>query len=100
MLEISNTSKKCTVWQNFLFLNHVESKDYIGYAICKICKQALKHKRLTSGTMHLNDYMKRYRYNAKISPKVTLYFSKSDIRLSKTIEDTVLTSSVAFVVLR
>ena len=33
LLEIPNTSKKCTVWPNFLHLNHVESKDYIGYVI-------------------------------------------------------------------
>ena len=37
-------------------------------------------------------------YNAKISPKVIAYFSKSDMNLSKVIKDTVLNSSVAFVV--
>ena len=33
----------------------------------------------------------------KISPKVTAYFSKSDMSLSKVIKDTVLNSSVAFI---
>ena len=38
------------------------------------------------------------KYNAKISLKVAAYFSKSDMTLSKVIKDTVLNSSVAFVV--
>ena len=45
-----------------------------------------------------NDHLKRCKYNSKISPKVTAYFSKSDMSLSKVIKDTVLNSSVAFVV--
>ena len=97
LLEIPNTSGKSPVWQKFLYLNHIESKDCIGYVICKTCKQALKHNRSTSGTTHLNDHLKRYQYNAKISLKVTAYFSKSDMSLSKVIKDTVLDSSVAFV---
>ena len=56
----------------------------------------LKHKS-TSGTTHLNDHLKRCKYNAKISPKITAYFTKSDISLSKVKKDTVLNSSVAFV---
>ena len=36
--------------------------------------------------------LKRCRYNTKISLKVTSYFSKSDISLSKTMKDTVLNS--------
>ena len=36
--------------------------------------------------------------NAEISPEVTAYFSKSDKSLSKVIKDTVLNSSIAFVV--
>ena len=34
LLEIPNTSGKSTVWQKFLYLNHIESKDCIGYVIC------------------------------------------------------------------
>ena len=52
----------------------------------------------TSGTTHLNDHLKRCNYNAEIFPKVTAYFSKSDMSLSKVIKDTVLNSSIAFVV--
>ena len=52
----------------------------------------------TSGTTHLKDHLKRCKYNAKVSPKVTADFSKSDMSLSKVIKDTVLNSSVAFVV--
>ena len=79
---------------------NIKSKDCIGYVICtgKTCKQALKHNKSTSGTTHLNDHLKRCKYNAKISLKVTAYFSKSDMSLSKIIKDTVLNSSVAFVV--
>ena len=98
LLEISNTSGKSRVWQKFLYLNHIESKDCIEYVICKTCKQALKHNKLTSGTTHLNDHLKRCKYNAKISPKVIAYFSKSDMSLSKVIKDSMLNSSVAFVV--
>ena len=97
-LEIPNTSEKSTVWQKFLYLNHIESKDCIKYVICKTCKQALKHNKSTSGKTHLNDHLKRCKYNAKISPKVTAYFSKSVMSLSKVIKNTVLNSSVAFVV--
>ena len=43
LLEIPNISGKKTVWQKFLYLNHIKSKDCIGYIICKTCKQALKH---------------------------------------------------------
>ena len=43
LLEILNTSGKSTVWQKFLYLNRIESKDCIEYVICKTCKQALKH---------------------------------------------------------
>ena len=68
------------------------------YWIYKTCKQALKHNKSTSGTTHLNDHLKQCKYNAKISPKVTAYFSKCDMSLSKVIKDTVLNSSVAFVV--
>ena len=85
MLEIPKTSGKSTVWQKFLYLNHIESKDCIGYVICKIYKQALQHNKSTSGTTHLNNHLKRCKYNAKISPKVTEYFSKSDMSLSKVI---------------
>ena len=81
-----------------LYLNHIESKDCIGYIIYKTCKQALKHNKSTSGTTHLNDHLKQCKYNAKISSKVTAYFSKSDMSLSKVIKDTVLNSLVAFVV--
>ena len=98
MLEIPNTSGKSTVWQKFLYLNHIKSKDCIGYVICKTCKQAIKHNKLISGTTHLYDHLKRCKYNAKISPKVTAYFSKSDMSLSKVTKNTVLNSSVAFVV--
>ena len=92
LLEIPNTSGKSTVWQKLLYLNHIESKDCIGYVICKTCKQALKHNKSTSGTTHLNDHLKQCKYNAKIFPKVTAYFSKSDMSLSKVIKDTVLNS--------
>ena len=34
-------------------------------------------------------------YNAKIFPKVTAYFSMSDMSLSKVMKDTMLNSSVA-----
>ena len=78
----------------FIYVNHIESKDCIGYVICKTCKQALKHNKSTSGTTHLNDHLKRCKYNAKISPKVTAYFSKSGMSLSKVIKNTVLNSSV------
>ena len=98
LLEIPNISGKSTVWQKFLYLNHIESKYCIGYVICETCKQTLKHNKSTSGTTHLNDRLKRCKYNAKISPKVTAYFSKSKMSLSKVIKDTVLNSSVAFVV--
>ena len=98
LLEIPNTSEKSTVWQNFLYINHIKSKDYIGYVVCKTCKQALKHNKSISGTTHLNDHLKRCKYNAKISLKVTAYFSKSDMSLSKVMKNTVLNSSVAFVV--
>ena len=98
LLKIPNTSKSCTVPQNILYFYHVESKDYVGYVICKTCKQRLKHKKLISRAMHLNDHLKRCRYNGKISPEVTSYFSKSDISLSNTIKDIALNSSVAFVV--
>ena len=81
----------------FLYLNYIESKDCIGYVICKTCKQALKHNKSTSGTTHLNDSLKRCKYNVKISLKVAAYFRKSDMSLSKVIKDTVLNSSVAFV---
>ena len=97
MLEIPNTSGKSKVWQRFLYLNHIESKDCIEYVICKTCMQALKHNKSTSGTTHLNDHLKRCKYNSKISPKVTAYCSKSDMSLSKVIKNTVLNSSVAFV---
>ena len=70
LLEIPNTSGKSTVWQKFLYLNHIESKDCIRYVICKACKQALKHNKLTSGTTQLNDHVKQCKYNAKISLKV------------------------------
>ena len=98
LLQIPNTSGKRTVWQTFLYLNHIESKDCVGYVICKTCKQALKHTKSTNGTTHLNHHLKRCKYNAKISPKVTAYFSKSDMSLSKILKDTVLNSSVAFVI--
>ena len=97
LLEIPNTSRISTVWQKFLYLNYIESRDCIGCVICKTCEQALKYNKSTSGTTHLND-LKRCKYKAKISPKVTAYFSKSDMSLSKVIKDTVLNSSVAFVV--
>ena len=58
LLKIPNTSRKSTGWQKILYLNHLESKDYIGYIICKTCKQALKHNKSTSGTTHLNDHLK------------------------------------------
>ena len=48
LLEIPNTSGKSTVWQKFLYLNHIESKDCIGYVICKTFKQLLKHNKSTS----------------------------------------------------
>ena len=86
LLEIHNTPGKSTVWQKFLYLNHIESKDCIGYVICKTCKQALKYNNSTSGTTHLNDHLKQCNYNAKISPKVTAYFNKSDTSLSKVIK--------------
>ena len=44
LLEKPNTSGKSTVWQKFLYLNRVESKDYTGNIICKTCKQPLKQK--------------------------------------------------------
>ena len=81
-----------------MYLNHIESKDCIGYVIYKTCTQALKHKKSTSGTTHLNEHLKPCKYKAKIPSKVTAYFSKSDMSLSKVIKDTVLNSSVAFVV--
>ena len=59
LLEIPNNSGKSTVWKNFLYLNHIESKDCIEYVICKTCKQAAKHNKSTSGTTHLNDHLKR-----------------------------------------
>ena len=98
LLEIPNTFGNSTVWQKNFYLNHIESKDCIGYIICKTCKQALKYNKSTSGTTHLNDHLKRCKYNVKISPKVTAYFSKSDMSLSKVIKDTVLNSLVPFVV--
>ena len=49
---------------------------------------------------NLNDHLKQVKYNAKISLKVTAYFSKSDMSLSKVIKDTVLNSSVAFCCIR
>ena len=98
LLEIPITSGKHSL-AKFLSLNHIESKDCIGYVICKTCKQALKHNKFTSGTTHLNDHLKQCKYNAKISPKVTAYFSKCDTSLSKVTKTTVLNSSVAFVVL-
>ena len=85
LLEIPNTSGKSTVWQKFLYLNHIESKDCIGYVICKTCK----HNKSTSRTIHLNDHLKRCKYNAKISPKVTAYFSTSGMNSSKVIKDRV-----------
>ena len=51
LLEIPNTSGKSTVWQKFLYLNHIESKDFIGYVICKTCKQALKQGGPTSALL-------------------------------------------------
>ena len=39
LLEIPNTSGKSTVWQNFLYLNHIESKDCIEYVICNCNKK-------------------------------------------------------------
>ena len=42
--------------------------------------------------------LKRCKYNEKISPKVTAYFGKFDMSLSKVIKNTVLNNSVAFVV--
>ena len=67
LLEIptGNTSGKSTVWQKFLYLNRIESKDCIGYVNCKTCKQALKHNKSTIGTTHLNDHLKQCKYNAK-----------------------------------
>ena len=62
LLEIPNTSGKSTFWQKVLYLNHIESKDCIGYVICKTCKQALKRNKSTSGTTHLNDHLKRCKY--------------------------------------
>ena len=103
-LKITNCWKYVTLLERaqfnkkFLYLNHIESKDCIGYVICKTCKQALKHNKSTSGTTHLNDHLKQCKYDAKISPKVTAYFSESDMSLSKVIKDTVLNSLVAFVV--
>ena len=99
-LKITNCWKylsllESTIWQKFLYLNHIESKDCVGYVISKTCKQAFKHNKSTSGTTHLNDHLKRCKYNAKISPKVTAYFSKSDTSLSKVIKDPMLNSSVA-----
>ena len=82
LLEIPNTSGKSKVWEKFLYLNHIESKDCIRYVICKTCKQALKQNKSTSRTIHLNDRLKRCKYNAKISLKVTAYFSKSDMSFS------------------
>ena len=74
LLEIPNTSGKNTVWQKFLYLNHIESKDCIGNVICKTyIKQALKHNKLTSETTHLNNHLKRCKYNAKISPKAGVF---------------------------
>ena len=101
LCKISKThSGKSSVWKKILYLNHrpIESKDCIGYVNYKTCKQALKHNKSTSGTTYLNDHLKRCKYNAKIFSKVTAYFSKSDMSLSKVIKDTVLNSSVAFVV--
>ena len=51
LLEIPNTSGKSTVWQKFLYLNHIESKVCIGYVICKTYKQALKHNKWTSAVV-------------------------------------------------
>ena len=45
-----------------------------------------------------NPDLKQCNYNAKISFKVTVSFSKSDMSFSKVIKDTMLNSSVAFVV--
>ena len=98
LLEIPITSGKSTVWQKFLYLNHIESKDCVGYVICTTCKQAFKHNKSTSGTTHLNDHLKRCKYNAKISPEVTAYFSRSDMSLSKVIKDPILNSSIALAV--
>ena len=53
LLEIPNTSGKSTVWKIFFNLNHIESKDYIGYVICKTCKQALKHNSSSSSSLFL-----------------------------------------------
>ena len=100
MLKIPNTSGKRTIWQKFLYLNYIESKDCIGYVIWKTCKQALKHNKSTSGTTNLNEHLKRCKYNLKIFSKITAYFSKSDMSLSKVVKITVLNtgSSVAFVI--
>ena len=57
LLKIPNTSRKSTVWQKFLYLNHIESKDCIGYIICKTCKQALKHNKSTSGERERSVYL-------------------------------------------
>ena len=58
LLEIPNNSGKSTVWQKFLYLNHIESEDCIGYVISKTCKQGLKYNKSTSGITHLNDSLK------------------------------------------
>ena len=52
-------TQKCVSDDWVLYLNHIKSKDYIGYAICKTCNQALKHNKLTSGTTHLNNHLKQ-----------------------------------------
>ena len=48
-LKITNCWKYVTLLERaqfnkkFLYLNHIESKDCIGYVICKTCKQAVKY---------------------------------------------------------
>ena len=73
-LKITNSWKYRTLLERaqfgkkFLYLNHIESKDFIGYVICKTCKQALKHNKSTDGTTHLNDH----KNNANIMQKYLL----------------------------
>ena len=60
LLEIHYTSGKHSLAK--IFILNIESKDCIGYVICKTCKQALKHNKLISETTHLKDHLKRCKY--------------------------------------
>ena len=84
LLEILNTSGKSTVWQKFLYLNYIESKDCICHVICKTCKQALKHYKSTSGTTHLNDHLMFGKRRLSGPLRLSLLSTKSEGNINPT----------------